>query len=200
MLSYVAYPDALEKYQREKFAVALTRRMHILASRFDKEWSHSLQQIRPYIFFDKQEIFEKHLRRGFRRVDFRLHTAFVMITPQLPTIEGYAPRKVDGFEPTVENVSIGVMNAIGWKGNSVATFKSRVWGPMRPICHLALAISNNVLTCTLKKNDLRARLDGLFPSIDKLRDTLLLAEEYRLMLPALRFRIKEADTVQFIEA
>jgi hypothetical protein len=48
--------------------------------------------------------------------------------------------RIDGYVPTVENMTKVVMSALGWKGDSSATVKDKIWRPTRPIAHAAAAL------------------------------------------------------------
>ena len=148
LLSYIAYNDTEEKRQRENFAAALTQFMHITTGHFDKTWSHSLQQIRPHIFYAKQDAYAGNLRHGFKRLDYRLKTAYWMLNPYLRTLRGKPPAAVYGFEPTIKHLSIQLKDLFGWDGDNISTFKTKVWGPTRPVCHVAFVICRDMFAAS----------------------------------------------------
>ena len=43
--------------------------------------------------------------------------------------------------PTVENMSLIVMQALGWKSAESDTFKSKIWAVTKPVAHLAYAMA-----------------------------------------------------------
>jgi hypothetical protein len=208
LLSYVAYAHADDRSQRQKFAAALTRYKHVTASHSNHEWGRSLQQIRPYIFSDEQKIYERNLRQGMQRLNYRLPAASLMLLAHLdkfaqPGKLRVHPHNVGGLDPSVENICFLLKADFGLKGENVSNFKSKVWGPTRPVCHVALVLTLHGILSFPRSHRSGASipLEFLFPPADALPALLRTAEAYRVLLPSIsQFRIKEERTIKFISS
>jgi hypothetical protein len=198
LLSHIVYPD--DSNRCIPFTAALCRVAHLQTVDMSPDWAATLHQIRPWIFTYDDTTFHKSLTVGFNILYRRLATALIMIHPHLHgLLKGKPPTRLNGFAPTVGNAAAHLMNEFGWKGDSEATFKSRIWGPMKPVSHVAYVTSVRVFKATQSKPyEQRNLLAALFPSESELLQIISLSEQIRLRLPEIKqFRIKEKDTFKF---
>ncbi len=198
LLSSIAYPD--DNNRCIPFTAALCRCAHLQTVDMSPDWATTLQQIRPWIFTYGDTAFSKNLTVGFNILYRRLATALFMIQPHLRgLLKEKPPTRINGFAPTVGNAAAHLMSEFGWKGDSEATFKSRIWGPTKPVSHAAYVVSVRVFKATqAKPYEERNLLSALFPPESELLQIISLSEQIRLRLPEIRqFRIKEKDTFKF---
>jgi hypothetical protein len=205
LMSHVAYPNKLDKKNRERFADALCRAAHLTNEHFHKGWCRSPQQIKPHIFYDKDGVFQKSLNSGTSILMQRSVTSLAMLGSHLEAVEtGRRPPRFIDLPPTVENVSIYLMDA--FRRTNLSTFKTKVWGPARPVAHMAFATSVEFIPFfnEYKPSDntgipIRDLFGWLFPSDDFLYAAFSVAERIRLSLPQMRqFHFKEDETIQFV--
>jgi hypothetical protein len=172
----------------------------------DQQWGNSTQKVKPFTFIETDNGANRALLDGTKLAWRRIITAYAMVSPHLyALVTGKSPLKVEDFEPTVENVSIVLKHAFGWKKDDISAFKFKIWGPTRPVAHIALMSASHMIP-ELKRRIEKAEttagptsLDAWFPSNSTLYSLLLEAEEIRLKLPQLKqFRIKEEDTIKFV--
>lgn len=205
LLSYVAYPG--DERKRRSFSAALCMVEHLNEQQRNPEWAFSPQRIRPIIFFPKYNLFVRDLSFGVETLRLRLITATGMLMPHLVAFAtGDTPQKVEGFPPTVENVTQYIMRHEGWTlGTSESTFKSRVWAPTKPVAHLAFAFALIVFikrweTHASGKAKTMHKLLTPYPEEEVLRKIMDHAENIRTILPKLRqFRFSEDDTIKFVQ-
>ena len=97
-----------------------------------------------------------------------------------------------------------VMGKMGWKGDSVATFKSKIWKTTKPVAHLAFVLNlRHKLEAALAKKQNRDFGRVYYRQFFRgdLAIWLELAENCRNMLPSIKqFKIKEEETIQFLPA
>ena len=100
--------------------------------------------------------------------------------------------------PTVENLTVLAMDRMGWDSDAnISTIKSRIWGPSRPVIHAAAMLLADIARgISIPKNP---EWLPYLKDPELLRPVLLASERARLLLPRIKqFRIKEADTIQFL--
>jgi hypothetical protein len=206
LLSHIAYPDSADERERENFFAALCRWAYIKTGSVHKN-STLIQEVRPYIFYPTHTDFISCLKRGTKLLWHHLTASWIILNPHLTALEtGKAPPKVDGFEPTVTNLSAIIRASMGWDGDSDSTFKSKIWRPTKPIAHMAYTFVVNVVIPNLKTNPSPTNgsiLEMLFPfpSNEKLLLMMIVAEKIRLELPEIRqFRITDESTLSFAPA
>jgi hypothetical protein len=208
LMSYVAYPDALDASERNRFARALWRAAILHKANIDEPWGAKPQLIRPAMLIDDDKTVLDTLNRGIDRLHKHLATAHTFLIPHfIQNDTGRLPylseinKKFEKQKPTVENTTLATKKLFGWKGDDVSTFKNKVWRTTKPVAHLGYAIalwhSTEVRLAELRgkqSSDVFFDLffDGGIPHI------LNIAESCRLKIPTIRqFRIKEVDTVKF---
>jgi hypothetical protein len=113
----VAYPDPQDKNEREKFSQAIIRWTLERRMELHSEWAQNLQLIRPAYFSGSEKEHESVLKRGMKRLKHRLAAAQFIVMPHLRKIDTGRPQKVDGFVPTVNNMTI---LAATWAWKAVA--------------------------------------------------------------------------------
>jgi hypothetical protein len=205
--SYIAYPNAKDKTQREQYAAAWCRSGHLRRAGFDSEWAKLPQRVRPRVFIGPQKPFLKHVFKSDVVVDRRILTAYAMIPYHLEALlDETSPSKFGDFSPTVENFALWLKRAFGSETDDVSAFKSKIWGPTRSVAHLALVLGWHQIplmkaSADAQDNKRRIRFDAYYPSDETIEKMLLDAEYFRLKLPEIKqFRIKDEDTIQFIAA
>jgi hypothetical protein len=160
-----------------------------------------LQKVRPKLFLQDEKAFLSSLKKGNKILELRMLTAHQIMLPHLLALKaGKRTSKVDGFVPTVDNLSGIAKVKIGWHGDSVSTFKSRMWGPTRRVAHVAAAFVLSITASKLlRPKQHKSLLQALWSSHELLYPNLLIAERYRMQLPHIKqFRIKENQTIKFI--
>jgi hypothetical protein len=89
----------------------------------------SLQLVRPYIFDVPDKIIPKSIKQGIDTLNKRIEISAILLAPHVNAFAtGKPPKQIDGFAPTVANVSELLMAHFGWTGDSESTFKSKIWG------------------------------------------------------------------------
>ena len=203
LMSYIAYPDPLDNTERERFATALCRLAIVERATAEKEWGQTIQQIKPHILLEDEKTFLDSLRRGTKLLGRHLITAGTFLTPHMIAIsKGSKAPLWGGFDPTVENLSTLVMDALGWKGDSSSTVKSRLWRVTKPIAHLGYvfvaSLSVEAMVAKKQNRDPSRIFYELFFS-DMLPVYLQMAENCRKKLGSIKqFKIKEEETIQFL--
>jgi hypothetical protein len=202
--SYIAYPNAMDRRQREQYAAAWCRTGHLLCAGFDKEWAELPQRVRPRIFIGPDKPFLKHVFKSDLAVKRRIFTACAMISHHLEALlDETSPSQIGGFSPTVENFSLLLKKALGWETDDVSAFKSKIWGPTRSIAHLAVVLGWHIMKTRADARDEKTKItfDAYYPSDKSIEKMLLEAEYIRCkILEIKQFRIKDDDTIQFIAA
>ena len=193
LLSLVAYPKDKDRQKRNSFALALCRREHIARWRQGRECSP--EWIRPIVFFQREPNFKRSMRDGLKKLRLALITASEILTPHLNAVEtGRRPRTIDRFSRTVTYICQTIMEREGWRGEDLSTFESKVWGPIRPIAHLAFSLSQLVNVSEQGDEYLSSFRDD-----DILIKMLERAEAIRLILPKLPgFQWVEDDTIRIL--
>src|SRR4051812_47638790 len=95
LIAAIAYPDPLDKKERDLFMQAIVR--HTLEKRIvlHSEWAQAPQLIRPAYFSGAEKQIDASLRRGNKKLKHRLAAASFFLIPHLRAIEtGEPPRKV----------------------------------------------------------------------------------------------------------
>jgi hypothetical protein len=145
------------------------------------------------------------LRDGLKKLRLGLITASGMLTPHLQALEtGRRPPKIEGLPPSVKHIAQITMISEGWKGKTESSFKSKVWGPIRPVAHLAFAFSQlahidrRAKASEWGRNSMKEMLSP-FPDDDMIIEIIERAETIRLLLPKLgQFRFSEERTIRFV--
>jgi hypothetical protein len=205
LMANVAYPYEEDRLERERFARALWWAILIERASEEKAWGQTIQSLRPSLFLDDDTTLLSSLKRGTKLLSWRLNTAGTFLMPHLRELRtGKLFPIRGGFAPTVENMSMLVMGKMGWKGDSVATFKSKIWKTTKPVAHLAFVLNlRHKLEAALAKKQNRDFGRVYYRQFFRgdLAIWLELAENCRNMLPSIKqFKIKEEETIQFLPA
>jgi hypothetical protein len=201
-LSFLAYPNSKHAMMRAKFSLAICRFAVMAMCEKDRDWANSPQSIKPGIDLMGDTDRRKALRLGSTQLGYRFKAANFFALPHLNAeFLGCDLIKYKGFAPTVEHLAILAMDRMGWDSDAdISTIKSRIWGPSRPVIHAAAILLADTIAKGFAINTVK--LESLLPYLkdpELLRPVLLVSELARLRLPNIkRFRIKEADTVQFL--
>jgi hypothetical protein len=158
----------------------------------------------PLHIFPPSDQMAKDLVDGVNTLRRRVAIASLMLNPQIKALlTGAEPPRLDGFPPTVENISLAMTRTLHWSSESVSTVKSKIFAPTKPIAHLAYAFMEEFLFPRIQSNPGKMTiLDRLFPLPDlaTLRRILTRAEQFRNALQHIRqFRISEDATIQFTQ-
>lgn len=196
--SLIAYPDPLDKQERSRYWRALCRMTILMRAAKDEEWQLECQWARPLLFMDSEPEYSSTLKRGSKRLQERLATAYHILQPQLIELETGKPQTIESFLPTVGNMAILTAAFLGMEGDSSSTVKSRMWKPTKPVAHLALA--------WIKWRELWNKV-GRDPNADHflhfmfvpayVKEVVLLSERTRLMVPKIkRFNIRDDELIR----
>jgi len=204
--SIIAYPDNAQ--ERDRYSLAISRLYVQRRAENNPEFGRTLHYIPPAIFVAPWRDVERTFKRGNKHLRRRIAAARWIAMPHLRG-EGLKPIQVqregviEAVIPTLKNMGIFAMDELGWQGKSksVPTLKHKIWAPSRPVIHAAAAY---LLWCNIYAHfDPEKEGDFFFLACLEHPSTvaaiLRRAEEFRLMLPAIRqFQIKEKDTIQFL--
>ena len=144
----------------------------------------------------------KALRLGSTQLGYRFKAAVFFAMPHLyAEFRECELVKYEGFAPTVENLAVLAKHRMGWDSDrdGTSTIKGRIWGPSRPVIHAAaiLLVDGHARGFSITENP-----ESWLPYLkdpELLRPVLLASEFARLLLPRIKqFRIKEADTIEFL--
>jgi hypothetical protein len=205
VLSYIAYPNTIDKAERRRFETALVRYGFLERATMDKEWARSLQKVRPQVFLDDDTVFSTSIKNGTKKLGLHMITALYMVLPHINTVrKGKRPLRIDGLEPNLENIVDSLMSLIGLGHGSRQTFESRRWAPTKPIVHVAVVFGMSMVAeMKLARSQSKIGPLPLFhewwtdPAL--LRVKLQIAEKYRIEVPRIEaFKIKEKNTIQFL--
>ena len=200
-LSTLAYPELADTKQRERYRQAVCR--WGIEIRADEDgFTKKPQPIPPAIFLVDDATYRRYLKSGNKILNERLVAVNWIVMPHLKAVISGKLEKVEGYEATVENLSTLAMDNLGWKGDSSSTFKSRVWGPSKPVAHAAAAL------LVWRQQTWEQELVPAFPDDEHdffqlclelpfvISEIVELSEEFRLRLPLVeQFTIKEEDTI-----
>ena len=205
--SYIAYPDPLEKTEREKYRLALSRWAVLEVGKYDKTWNTTEQTIRPVIFSQSQELYLNAYKRGSINLWRRAQIAFMMLLPHLVDRlfgDGRSKRRY-----SVGNIAFtAATQTFGYSTESRKTVESRIWRPTKPVSHAAAAffLCLGAITDPEQEWDDAHKLCVQQPFLatlfyeDVFRDLLLFPSEYlRYQVPSCeRFRIGTKETIRFV--
>lgn len=200
--AYIAYPDPLEKTQREKYRIALSRWAVLERGKIDKKWNESIEgPIRPIIFSQSQKVFEKTYQDGSNTWWRRGICAATILFPDL------MEELLDGLAPTVGNLVGMLGNRWGYSESSGKTIESRIWRPTKPVAHAAAAAiyTLSILDDSKHEWDGERQLCYQQPFLatlfyeDVFRNILLhLTSNLYLQVPSCRrFKIASGDMINF---
>jgi hypothetical protein len=206
--SVLAYPNPADLAERKQFCWAICRLYLLKRVQDDPEFGSRPYLIVPAIYATSHYEFIRTFKKGNKKL---LHSLIAARWIAMPHLRDDKSRPVqiekdgEAIVPTVKNMSIVAMEELGWKGKgkSLPTFKSRIWGPSRPIVHAAAAY---LLWCHYAERILPAEeQDDSFLFLSCVEQPHSIAaiikksENFRLMLPSIeRFSIQEDETIQFL--
>lgn len=200
LLAAIAYPDPLDKNERDIFTNAIGRYTLEQRIKLHPEWAQTPQLIRPAYFSGPEKQIDACLRRGNKRLHHRFAAAQFFLMPHLRAIETGHLQKVAGFEPTVNNMAHQILDFLNWKGDSYSTVKTKIWKPTRPVAHAAAAIIvwEQVLWKKWGRNPNADKQLALCILPEYVGEVVDISEYYRSMLPEIKqFTIREEETVKF---
>ena len=185
----VAYPDPLDISERNKFQQAIVRWTLEQRIELHPEWALNFQQIIPAYFSGEEKNYISTLKRGMKRLRQRHAISEFIVLPHLRAIDTGRQQRVDGFFPTVNNMSQLAGLSLGLRSSSVATVKSKLWKPSKPVAHAM---------CAYQVWQLLWNKWGRNPQVDKQLAFLLLPEYVEEVVEiAELFRRQLADITQF---
>jgi hypothetical protein len=201
-LSFLAYPSSKDAMMRAEFCLAICRFAITAMCKKDRDWASSPQAIKPAIVLMSDTHRRKALRLGSTQLGYRFKAANFFAIPHLHAeFSGCELVKYEGFAPTVQNLAVLAKHRMGWDRDrdGTSTIKGRIWGPSRPVIHAAaiLLADGNSRGFPITENP-----ESWLPYLkdpELLRLVLIGSEFARFLLPRIKqFRIKEADTVEFL--
>ena len=206
IISLIAYPAPGERIKREMFRDALTRTAYFVGAMDDPAWAMAPQLIRPRILLAAGSVVTKCYRAGMLRAVRRMIVVHAVVKPHLDHLSTGKLRKLKtGHWPTVENCIMSMGEHFKVSPGSVDTVKARVWGPAKPIAHLALAVLDTMNMELYRRAEMNRSLYDrsndklLLRAIVTIHPAVLLetAKDYRAKLPLIKqFRIRESDLLQ----
>src|SRR5579862_5666721 len=202
LLSYIAYPN--DEPERGRFSAALCRMEHLQEAQRNPAWAFSAQRIRPWIFVPGDAL-AKDLRDGVEILRRRITAAAAILMPHLIAFATEkSPPTIEGFYPTIANISQYIMSHRGLSTETGKTFEARDWAPAKPVAHLAFSFAQLVLIKRWEKQatgKVKTMHDILTPYPDEelLRKIMDNAEVIRTILPELdQVQFSEDDTIKFV--
>jgi hypothetical protein len=216
----LAFPDAVDRHDREQFWLALCRWYIAKRVNDDAEFGRTPYDIVPAIFTATQQETVRILRRGIKNLHHRITATNWIVMPHLrgrglmPHLRGVGLKPIqiekngqlESVIPTVNNMSVLAMEELGWrgKGKSVSTLKSKIWAPSRAVVHAAAAYLR-YYWCEDGRMVRPNQIIGsplfflLLEHPFVVAKIIKASETIRLMLPSIeQFEIKEEDTIQFL--
>ena len=125
---------------RAEFCAAICRFAVTAMCEDDPNWASSPQAIKPVIILIGDTDRRKALRLGSTQLGYRFKAATFFAWPHLfAEFRECELVKYQGFAPTVENLAVLAKHRMGWDRDrdGTSTIKSRIWGPSRPVIHVA---------------------------------------------------------------
>jgi hypothetical protein len=200
LFSAVAYSNPVDAIARDQFRRALCRWAILARSEIDEDWATTPQSIRPEFFVGNNAHWWKQYKLGEKKLNHRLIAAYFIAMPNIKIRFTGHREKFKNYEPTVQNMSQLAMDSMGWRGDSEATMKSRIWGQSRAVVHAAAAflLFGPDFTDEVNPPTIDPFLACLmFPEL--LRKVVLVSEILRLeLLNIKQFKIRDEDTIQFV--
>ena len=135
----LAYPDPLERTQRGKYHRAIVRWTLDRRMEMDPEWAQGLQLIRPAYFSGADDVHDRILRDGNKRLERRCIVAQIVVLPHLRRFDTGRIHKVESFIPTFANMIALATAELGLSEGSVDTVANRDWRPVKPVAHAMCA-------------------------------------------------------------
>jgi hypothetical protein len=200
-LAGIAYPDPLDKNERNLFLHSLVRWTLEERVRLDPDWAQAAQLIRPAYFSGEQKQIDSALKRGTKKLNHRIAVAKFIVVPHLRTIDTGRLTKVHGLNPSINNMSHEVMGFLDWHGDSQATVKSKIWKPSRPVAHAASAyvVWYEILWEKWGRNPAANKQLGFLMLPEYVKEVVEISEIFRAQLSQItQFIIREEETIQFV--
>jgi hypothetical protein len=204
LLSYIAHP--IEAARQRRLAHALCRLEHRQETLRNPEWRSTPQLIRPHMFF--QQMPDQYIKKDICRLLERVVAATGMLLPHLLSYQvNEAPLNIFGSAPTATNIARHMVQFKGGSENSQSTFSSTVWGPTKPVAHLAISYWEYVFMERWSQDDKLAQkhpVDIISPYPDNKTAVNIIenAERIRCILPRLRphFKFSDDKIIRFVIA
>jgi hypothetical protein len=192
-LSFLAYPEKSDGLRRRQLGRALQCWAIRLKAAGDPDWARHPQPIVPYLLAVDQIQAVKTQKRGYKFICDRFLCANGILFPALRALD-------PGCQPSGQEYLIlnEIFPVIGWKTESVSTFKSAIWRPSRPVTPAAGALLNWMLGRGLSEQTVGQIWVDLSFSVQSLREVLDSAEEFRVVANEVKqYRLRESDTIRF---
>lgn len=200
-ISYIAYPFVKRQKERLAFQRALYRYALLDRATKDKAWAENVQLVRVSDIVERHPLTSTEFKRAMKKFEAAMLMSTHFLEPNLSNNQSKnrPARLPNGDLATVENAADFVRRRLGWKGNTVATFKHDVWAPTKRICHLALALSEVLTSFKHSFPTFQLFYDAFFePNFDD--SVFRRSEDFRLKIakrPSLR--MPEGSTYQFFK-
>ena len=196
----VAYPDPQDRNERDKFSQAIVRWTLERRIELHSEWAQNLQLIKPAYFSGSEKQHDGILKRGMKKLKHRLAAAQFIVMPHLRAIDTGRPQRVEGFVPTVDNMTILAAGYLGMGSGSQSTVKSKVWKPSKPVVHAACAyLVWQMLWDKWGRNPKADKQLAFLMLPEMVEEVVEIAELFRCQLADIsQFKIQDHETIRFV--
>jgi hypothetical protein len=196
----IAYPDPQDQKAQDLFFQAIIRWTLEQRIALHHEWAQSLQALRPVYFSGPDQQHDAILKRGRKRLAERMAVAQYIVLPHLRAIDTGRKAKVDGFEPTVNNMAVLAGSSLGLDSGSQATVKQRFWRPTKPVAHAVCAyiVWDTVLWKMWERNPNADRQLAFLLLPEMVEEVVEVSEIFRGQLQEItQFKIQEHEIIRF---
>jgi hypothetical protein len=195
----LAYPDPLERTQREKYHQAIVRWTLERRTEMDPEWRQGLQLIRPAYFSGADNLHDRILRDGNKRLERRCIVAQIVVLPHLRRFDTGRIHKVEGFFPNFANMVALATAELGLSEGSVDTVANRDWRPVKPVAHAmcAYVVWNQILWTMWGRNKDVDRKLAFLMLPEYVEEVIQVAEHFRSQVCQIaEFNVHEDETIR----
>jgi hypothetical protein len=197
----LAYPDPLERTQRDKYHQAIVRWTLERRMEMDEKWAQGLQLIRPVYFSGSDSLNDRVLKNGNKRLVRRYLVAQLVVLPHLRKFDTGRIHKVESFIPTFANMIALATTRLGLKEGTVDTVASRDWRPVKPIAHAMCAyfVWNQILWTMWGRNKDVDRKLAFLMLPQYVEEVVQIAEHFRPQVCEIaEFNVYEKETIRLL--
>ncbi len=198
LLACVTFPTDTRKLRH--FAIALCRHQYIIAEKQRRTGDSSPFLVKPITFFQTEQFFQQRLNHGVEKVRICLIAARDILGPHVRAHENRRKTLRRISIPTVDEAISSILEREGL--SNISSFESDVWDKLRPVCHLAFALSELVDADQCFWRDRKGAIKDVltpFANEDVLEGVLARAGSIRELLPSFKYvRFSEDTTYRFI--
>ena len=198
----LAYPDPLEKEQRDRFHHAIIRWTLHRRMAMDEQWAQQLQLVRPVYFSDPGDLnHARILNNGNKRLNRRQLIARRVVLPHLRKFDTGRTHKVEGFVPTFANMIALATAELGLQEGSVDTVANRDWRPIKPVAHAICAyyVWSHILWTMWGRKKVVDRQLAFLMLPEYVEEVVEIAEHFRPQVCEIaEFNVREKETVRLL--